>query len=373
MLAATPPNVEAVRSELDSQIATQTFFRGGGAPRRAFLLAVVGAVASLTLWGAGILRAEEKKDIVIGFSQRRVAGSDWWKTLIAGATSQAEKLGVKIIVVDAGGDTVRQNSDIQTFITKGVNGVIINPNDPRGVSQSLAALKKAKIPFVAVNSNLDPSLAKDAFCYVAEDQVATGALAGKAIAVEVGKKFKPTDTIKLAIIGGYPGDVISDLRKSGFIKVYEDYFKENPGPKTEVLPMRYGNWLPDKALAPVRDIATANPDLKVVYSESDVMIAGIEQGLKQAGIWNDVLVASYDGQMSTIKQMMDNPTGPIRAIASNQPWDQGVTAVDMIVAAIKGDKAACPDGIHYIKTVLVTPENAKDFYRADKSYVQSAP
>jgi ribose transport system substrate-binding protein len=97
-----------------------------------------------------------------------------------------------------------------------------------------------------------------------------------------------------AIIGGYPGDVISDLRKSGFVKAYEDYFKDNAGPKTVMLPVRYGHWLPDQALGPIRDIATANSDLKVVYSESDVMQAGIEQGLKQAGIWNDILEASYD-------------------------------------------------------------------------------
>ena len=123
----------------------------------------------------------------------------------------------------------------------------------------------------------------------------------------------------------------------------------------------------------MRDIATANPDLKVVYSESDVMQAGIEQGLKQAGIWNDILEATYDGQMSTIKEMMDNPDGPIRCDASNQPWDQGITAMQMIVAAVKGDKTACKGGVNYIDTVLVTPANAKSYYRPDKSYVQSAP
>jgi hypothetical protein len=48
----------------------------------------------------------------------------------------------------------------------------------------------------------------------------------------------------------------------------------------------------------MRDIATANPDLKVVYSESDVMQAGIEQGLKQAGIWKDILEATYDGEFA---------------------------------------------------------------------------
>jgi ribose transport system substrate-binding protein len=335
------------------------------------------------LWGAllavilaAVLPDAARADdqIVIGYSQRRVAGSDWWKTLIAGVTKEGERLGVKVLVTDAGGDTVRQNSDIQTFITRGVNGAIINANDPRGVSSSVLALKKANIPLVAVNSNLDPSLAPHVYCYVAEDQVATGAKAGRAIAEEVGKRMKPTDTIKLAIIGGYPGDVISDLRKQGFLDAYNAYFKDHPGPKTEVLPMRFGNWLPDRALAPMRDIATANPDLKVVYSESDVMQAGIEQGLRQAGIWDQILEATYDGQMSTVKQMLDNPDGPIRADASNQPWDQGVAAMRMIVAAVKGQtqSAVCPGGTHYIDTVLVTPQNAKQYYRPDKTYIQAS-
>jgi ribose transport system substrate-binding protein len=243
---------------------------------KACFLAVLGVAVSFPFWGADAVRAADK-EIVIGFSQRRIAGSDWYKTLVAGATSEAQKLGVKIRVTDAGGDTVRQNSDVQTFITQGVNGVILNANDPRGVSASVTALKKAGIPLVAVNSNLDPSLAADTFCYVAEDQVATGAKAGKVMAEDVAKKFKPSDSIKLAIIGGYPGDVISDLRKEGFLKAYDDYFKDHPGPKTTVLPMRYGHWLPDQALGPMRDIATANPDLKVVIARATSCKPGLSK------------------------------------------------------------------------------------------------
>src|ERR1700732_2787366 len=116
-----------------------TFIKSGPM-KMACLLVVVGAMASWFVGGLATGRAEDKKQIVIGFSQRRVAGSDWWKTLIAGATSQAEKLGVRVIVVEAGGDPVRQNSDVPPLITKGVDGVIINPNDPKGVSQAVEAV-----------------------------------------------------------------------------------------------------------------------------------------------------------------------------------------------------------------------------------------
>lgn len=312
------------------------------------------------------------KRIVIGWSQRGIAGSDWWKTLIAGGQSEAAKLGAKLEVLDANRDTSQQNQDVQTLITKGVDVVIMNPQDPLGVAPAVHALHNAKIPLVVVNSNLDPSLVPEAFCYVAEDQVATGEMVGREIAKDAIKKFGTSGTIKLVGIGGYPGDVISELRYKGFMQGYKAVMAGYPNVKTVELPFRYGHWLPDQALQPIRDVATANPDLKVVYSESDVMQAGIEQALREAGLWNKgILEGSYDGGMNAIKEMVENPSGPLQADGSNQPWDQGVLAVKMAVAAANNDRTACPGGTYYIKTTLVTPENAKQYYDPTQTYVRA--
>jgi ribose transport system substrate-binding protein len=325
--------------------------------------------------GAGA-SAKDGETITLGFSQRRIAGSDWWKTLVRGVKEEAERQGAKVDVTDAGGDTVRQISDVRTLLTRGVDAVIINPNDPRGVSPAVAAAKQANVPVVAVNSNLDESLLSTAYCYVAEDQVATGALAGKAIAANIASEYSAGDTVKMVTIGGYPGDIISDLRDNGFKKGFDAYFAENPDkekPEIVALPRKYGEWLPDKALPVMRDIATANRDLKVVYSESDVMHAGIKQALTQAGIYDQVLYASYDGGMNFIEEMVKNPDGPAQADASNQPYDQGVAAVRQAVAAIKGTpkEKSCPGGVSYIKTIAVTPKDAKKYFDPKLSYVQS--
>lgn len=325
--------------------------------------------------GAASAAASQKaagKKIVIGWSQRGISGSDWWKTLVEGGQSEATKAGATIQLLDANGDTVRQNSDVQTLISKGVDVVIMNPNDPIGVGASVAALKAAGIPLVVVNSNLDPSLVPDSFCYVAEDQKATGALSGADTAQKAIKKFGQSGTIKLVAMGGFPGDVISELRYNGFLTGWESVMKDYPNLKTVKLDMKYGSWKPDQALAPMRDVATGNPDLNVVFSESDVMQGGIEQGLKQAGMWDKVIEGSYDGGMNSVKAMLDNPTGPLQNTASNQPWDQGATAVKMALAAINGDKSACSSGTNYIKTTLVTPDNASTYYKASDTYVRAA-
>lgn len=310
--------------------------------------------------------------LVIGWSQRGISGSDWWKTLIVGGEAAAKKIGAELVVLDANGDTTRQNQDVQTLITRGVDVVIMNVNDPIGVAPSVKALKRAGIPLVTVNSNLDPKLVEDMFCYVAEDQEATGALAGEVIGKQAVAKFGESGQIKLVGIGGFPGDVISDLRFNGFMKGYNEVVSKYPNLKTEVLPLRYGEWKPDKALTPIRDVATANPDLKIVFSMSDVMNGGITQGLKQAGLWGDgILTGSYDGGMAVLKQMMDDPKGPLQAVASNQPYDQGSDAVAMAVAAYNQDANACPGKTKYVQTTVVTPETAAKYYKPEDVYMRS--
>lgn len=310
--------------------------------------------------------------LVIGWSQRGISGSDWWKTLVDGGQAEADKIGATIELLDANGDTVRQNADVQTLITKGVDVVIMNANDPIGVGPSVQALKDAGIPLVTVNSNLDESLVPDMFCYVAEDQEYTGSLAGEVAAKKALEKFGDSGEVKIVGIGGFPGDVLSDLRFNGFMEGYDKVMDAESGISTDVLDMKFGEWKPDKALAPIRDVATANPDLKIVYSMSDVMNGGVVQGLQQAGLWGDgIILASYDGGMVSVKEMMDDPTGPLQATASNQPWDQGATAVKMALAAYNDDQSACPDKTLYIDTTVVTPENAADYYVADDTYVRA--
>lgn len=340
--------------------------------RKAMLLC---AAATIVAGFAGVAQADDKamgKGLVIGWTQRGLSGSDWWKTMIAGGQSQADKIGAELVVLDANGDTTRQNQDVQTLITRGVDVVVMNANDPIGVAASVKALKKAGIPLIAVNSNLDDKLVPDMFCYVAEDQLATGALAGEVIGRKAIEKFGDSGTWKLGSIGGFPGDVISDLRFNGFMKGFNSVIQKHPNVKIETLPMKFGEWKPDKALTPIRDMATANPDLKIIFSMSDVMNGGITQGLKQAGTWGDgILIGSYDGGMAVLKQMMEDPKGPMQAVASNQPWDQAVLAVKMAVAGYNKDDSQCPGKTNYVKTSVVTPETAAQFYKAKDTYMRA--
>ncbi|SDS17064.1 sugar ABC transporter substrate-binding protein [Microlunatus soli] len=312
------------------------------------------------------------KGLVIGWSQRSLAGSDWYKTLVSGGQQESSRLGAQLDVLDANQSTIQQIQDVRTLISKNVDVVVLNANDPLGVASAIKDLNAAGIPVVAVNSNLDPKLISGLHCYVAEDQVATGALAGREIAKKAIAKYGESGTIKLVGLGGFPGDVLSELRYRGFLKGYRAVMADYPKVHTVELPFRYGHWLPDQALAPIRDVATANPDLKIVYNESDVMQAGVRRGLQEAGLWGDKLLeGSYDGGMNAVGEMRSQPDGPLQATASNQPYDQGVAAIRMAVAAYNGDRSACPGRTKYIPTTVVTPDNADQYYDPRETHVRA--
>lgn len=315
----------------------------------------------------GTTAAADDDTITIGFSQRRLAGSDWWATLLAGAKDRAGELGAEVVVTDAGGDAVKQNSDVQTLLTKGADAVILNPQDPTGVAPAVNATTQADVPLVVVNSNLSDDLAQQQYCYVAEDQPAVAAQMGATIGELAKTRFAGEPTVKAVVVGGYSGETITEQRGQG---VMDGYAGVDGAPPIEYLPIRYGEWLPDRALQPMRDVATANPDLDIVFALSDVMLPGIEQGLKDAGILDQVVIGTYDGQMAVIKQMIDDPEGPVQVDASNEPYKQGQVAVEKAIAAAQGkpQEDECPGGEFFIDTFLATPANADEFYDASRTF-----
>jgi ribose transport system substrate-binding protein len=126
----------------------------------------------------------------------------------------------------------------------------------------------------------------------------------------------------------------------------------------------------DQALAPIRELATANPDLSVLFVASDSMLPAVQSALKSLNMWDKVTIGTYDGAMSTVKFMIDNPDGPIVADGANVPDKQGELALKIAEEAVAGKSQdeVCPGGTKYVDTPLYTPENAKEHYEAGKSF-----
>lgn len=306
------------------------------------------------------------KAVTVGFAQANF-GNGWYEVQSEGVKDEMGKLGYEVNVVSGGGDAQTQNSQIKNFITQGVDAVIMNPTDPKAVGTSVAALKAKKIPLVTVNTPLDPSLAKEPYCYVAENEVENASKVGAETARYLKDEFGSGETLKAVLIGGFPGDLNDVHRQTGW---REGYASVAGAPKLEELERIYGKWQADQALTATRPVATANPDLKVVFVMTDSMIPGVKTALQAANLWEEVVVAGYDGRMSVLKEMADNPDGPIVTTVPNLPYDQGKLGAQMVDNALKGTPQGdvCPGGLKRVGGPVYTLANAGKYYTADRDY-----
>jgi ribose transport system substrate-binding protein len=313
------------------------------------------------------------RPLVIGFSQRRLAGSAWWKTLVDGATEAASLGNATIDLRDANGDTSRQIEDVLGFIDRRVDAVVLNPNDPRRIARAIDALADAGIPVVVVNSNLDGPLVGKVAAYVAEDQVLAGSKAGYLMAAAVTERFGTSGTVETVMIGGYPWDLLSDMRSSGFLLGYEKWLAEHDGAGMcpDLLPMQYGHWLSADVQPLMREVCRTHPNLRVVVSLSDIMHAGIEHALKAEGLFSKVLIAEYDGLMSSVQEMVDDPSGPLQVMVTNEPRRQGVEAVELAIAAATGSVPATGGAVRFVASSAFRAADARRFLDPAKSFVDT--
>jgi inositol transport system substrate-binding protein len=64
---------------------------------------------------------------------------------------KAKEMGVEIQFVEAQGDIGKQLNQIQTFISQGMDAIIVNPVDTTATPQMTKLVTEAKIPLVYVN------------------------------------------------------------------------------------------------------------------------------------------------------------------------------------------------------------------------------
>lgn len=94
--------------------------------------------------------AQEDK-ITIGYT---VMGMDHplFQAMMAGAQEAADALGVELLMVDAKWDVDLQNSQLEDFIAKGVDAVLVNPVTAKETVPTLEKVRAAGIPIVAIDT-----------------------------------------------------------------------------------------------------------------------------------------------------------------------------------------------------------------------------
>ncbi|MCU7826770.1 sugar ABC transporter substrate-binding protein [Kitasatospora sp. DSM 101779] len=318
---------------------------------RTALCSATSALSALALLsacgsGAGTTAASGAAPLV-GVDYPR-SDTDFWNSYIKYTPGYAGQLGLSLKTTNSQNDVAKLTANAQTFISQGVKGIAMAPQDTAAIAPTLAQLEAKKIPVVTVDTRPDTG---NVFMVVRADNRAYGEKACQFL----GTKLKGEGKVVM-LEGG-----LDSINGRDRTEAFNDCMKKNyPGIKV------FGeatNWDGAVAAQKLQTDLTANPDIKGVYMESSFALSGTLQVLKQKGLLVDpadkkhVFIVSNDGIPEELKSIA---AGKIDATVS-QPADlYAKYALSYLQAAIAGKTFAPGKTDHNSTIIQVRPGLLED-------------
>ncbi len=264
-----------------------------------------------------------------------------------------------IEIMDGANDQATQTNQIQNFITKGVDCLIINPVNSSSAATITDMVTAANIPLVYINREPDAQeeqrWADDNMkvCYVGCDARQSGTMQGEIIAdLDNHGDINGDGKVSYIMIEGDPENVDAQYRTEFSVKALKD-----AGIEVEQLDDQVGNWDQAQAQSLVANsLAQHGKDIEVVFCNNDAMALGALQAIEAAGetVGTDVYLVGVDA----LQEACDNvKAGKQTGTVFNDHISQSHSAADAAVKYITGG-----DNEHYIGCdyVKVTSDNVDD-------------
>ncbi|SOD66491.1 monosaccharide ABC transporter substrate-binding protein, CUT2 family [Streptomyces sp. 1222.2] len=275
--------------------------------------------------GSGGTTASGDSEPLVGVDYPR-SDTDFWNSYIKYTPEYAKELGLSLKTTNSQNDVAKLTANAQTFISQGVKGLAMAPQDTAAIAPTLAQLGAKKIPVVTVDTRPDSG---KVYMVVRADNRAYGEKACQYLGTKLGGKGK------VVMLQGGLDSINGRDRTEAFNECMK---KDYPDIKV------FGeatNWDGAVAAQKLQTDLTANPDIKGIYMQSSFALSGTLQVLKQKGLLVDpknkkhVFVVSNDGIPEELKSIA---AGKIDATVS-QPADlYAKYALYYLKAAIDGKK-----------------------------------
>ncbi|HEV7912331.1 MAG TPA: substrate-binding domain-containing protein [Albitalea sp.] len=258
--------------------------------------------------------------------------------------------GLKVTVKTAGGAPEQANQLQDLLTATKIDTLVIFPFESAALTKPVAQAKAKGVYVTVVDRGLTDTSAQDA--YVSGDNTAFGRIPAEYLAKALNGKGN------IVALRGIP-TTIDNERMDAFNAV----MKNHPGIK--VLDAKHGNWNRDDAFKVMQDFLTRFKEIDAVWAADDDMAVGVLKAIEQAKRKDIKIVFGGAGAKSMVKTLMDGSNPLIQANVSYSPkfiYD----AIKLTAEArLKGEKLP-PSTI--IPSVLITKENAKQFYFPDSPF-----
>lgn len=318
------------------------------------LIRILGAgvlAFSASVMSMGAMAADAK--VVLGVSiptatHGFTGGIVWWANQ---AKKDIEKAHPEIkVIVKTAASPPEQANQLQDLVTVSkINALVIFPFESASLTQPVAQVKNKGVYVTVVDRGLTDTSAQNA--YVAGDNTAFGKLAAEHIAKTLDGKGD------IVILRGIPTTLDTER-----VDAFNSVIKNSPGIKT--LDAKFGQWNRDEAFKVMQDYLTRFKHIDMVWASDDDMAVGVLKAIEQAKRTDIKEVLGGAGSKGYIKKIIDGDK-LIKADVSYSPKFM-YDAIKLTAEARLAGKDLPPTTI--IPSVLITKDNAKDYYFPDSPF-----
>lgn len=305
--------------------------------RKTLSLLVAASLGSMISLTSGTLHAQDDKQTfaLVQINQQAL----FFNQMNEGAQMAADEAGVELVIFNANNDSAAQNSAIETYVTEGVDGLVVVAIDVNGIMPAVEQADAAGIPVAAVDAILPEEGPHKAQVGVDNAQ------AGADMAAYVNAFAAAGDGMKLGVVGAL-NSFIQNVRKDGFVDALDG---------VEVVATVDGQNVQDIALTAAENLMTANPDMNAIYATGEPALLGAIAAVESQGRQDDVTVFGWD----LTEQAIDGiDAGYVEAVVQQSPAGMGAAAVEAIVTLSGGgDFERQVD----VPITIVTKDNVDDF------------
>lgn len=300
------------------------------------------ALAALGFAAAPLLTAPQARadEPTIGLAVANLQ-ANFFNQIKQSVEAEAKAKGVKVIVVDAHGDSATQVNQIQDLITRGVKALIYIPAGATAAGVPVKAAEAAHIPVIAVDRNPPDA---PATTFIATNSVAAARTLGDYVCKISGGKGE------LAIIQGQLGTTPEVDRNKGF----NEAMANCPGIK-QVAKQASQEWSQAEGFNIAQDMLQRHPNITIFFGRADALALGAAQAVKVANLGHPVIVVGFDGDTAGLKAVQD---GVLAATMTQQTQKMGRMAVDSALNLMAG-KTVPKQQLQ--SAVLTTKENVAPF------------
>ena len=238
-------------------------------------------------------------------------GHIFYRDLEEGLKSEADKNGYDLIITSAEWDLGKQISQVEDFISRKVDAIIVCPVDSKGIGSGIAEANKAGIPVFTADIAAEEG---KVVSHIASDNVQGGKLAGEYLAKLLNGKGN------VAIINQPAITSVLD-RVAGFKEAINKY------PGITIVADVNGQGVRERSLQVTADVLQANPKLTGIFGINDDSALGALDAVNQFNR-KGVFIIGYDATPPAVDAILKN--SPLKADVVQYPKKIGIKTIDVI-------------------------------------------